>query len=103
MYLFIYFEVSFVLDFKTSLNNSLISSAALSRHYDTQASPTPLTWYAHQLPDWLSRLGAVCVLVVEIAVPLLMFFIPVRGLRINAFSILVGQACYMLHVLYDVS
>ncbi|XP_060759367.1 lipase maturation factor 2b [Neoarius graeffei] len=62
---------------------------ALSRHYDTQANPTPLAWYAYQLPDWLSRLGAVCILMVEIAVPLLMFFIPVRGLRINAFSILV--------------
>ncbi|KAG7320478.1 hypothetical protein KOW79_016331 [Hemibagrus wyckioides] len=60
---------------------------ALSRHYDTQASPTPLAWYAYQLPDWLSRLGAVCVLAAEIAVPLVMFFIPVRGLRINAFSI----------------
>ncbi|XP_026779548.3 lipase maturation factor 2b [Pangasianodon hypophthalmus] len=70
---------------------------ALSRHYDTQASPTPLAWYAHQLPDWLSRLGAVCVLAVEIAVPLLMFFIPVRGLRINAFSILVVlQLCNIL-------
>ncbi|XP_060745093.1 lipase maturation factor 2b [Tachysurus vachellii] len=61
---------------------------ALSRHYSTQESPTPLAWYAYQLPDWLSRLGAVCILAVEIAVPLLMFFIPVRGLRINAFSIL---------------
>ncbi|KAM9467486.1 lipase maturation factor 2b [Clarias gariepinus] len=62
---------------------------ALSRYYDTQASPTPLAWYIHQLPDWLSRLGAVCMLAEEIAVPLLMFFIPVRGLRINAFSITV--------------
>ncbi|KAI5093954.1 lipase maturation factor 2, partial [Silurus meridionalis] len=70
---------------------------ALSRYYDTQASPTPLAWYAYQLPNWLSRLGAVCILAVEIAVPLLMFFIPVRGLRINAFSILVVlQLCNIL-------
>lgn len=70
---------------------------ALSRHYDTQATPTPLAWYTHQLPDWLSRLGAVCMLAVEIAVPLLMFFIPVRGLRLSAFSILVVlQLCNIL-------
>ncbi|KAF4079810.1 hypothetical protein AMELA_G00182560 [Ameiurus melas] len=70
---------------------------ALGRHYDTQASPTPLAWYTHQLPDWLSRLGAVCTLAVEIAVPLLMFFIPVRGLRLSAFYILVVlQLCNIL-------
>lgn len=78
---------------RVSVGNSLIFCAALSRHYDTQASPTPLAWYAYQLPDWLSRLGAVCILAVEIGVPLLMFFIPVRGLRINAFCILVWHPC----------
>lgn len=72
--------------------------SALSRHFDTQASPTPLAWYAYQLPDWLSRLGAVCILAVEIGVPLLMFFVPVRGLRISGFSILVGYTRYMLQI-----
>uniref|UniRef100_A0A4W4EC40 Lipase maturation factor n=1 Tax=Electrophorus electricus TaxID=8005 RepID=A0A4W4EC40_ELEEL len=66
---------------------------ALSRYYETQASPTPLAWYAHQLPDWLSRLGAVCVMASEIAVPLLMFFAPVRGLRICGFYIQVWGVC----------
>ncbi|KAK1790365.1 hypothetical protein P4O66_014265 [Electrophorus voltai] len=70
---------------------------ALSRYYETQASPTPLAWYAHQLPDWLSRLGAVCVMASEIAVPLLMFFAPVRGLRICGFYIQVFlQLCLVL-------
>ncbi|KAG9280225.1 lipase maturation factor 2 [Astyanax mexicanus] len=70
---------------------------ALSRHFETQASPTPLAWYAHQLPDWLSRLGAVCIMAEEIAVPLLMFFAPIRGLRISAFYIQVShQLCLML-------
>ncbi|XP_036433515.1 lipase maturation factor 2b [Colossoma macropomum] len=70
---------------------------ALSRHYETQASPTPLAWYAHQLPDWLSKLGAVYVLTAEITVPLLMFFAPVRGLRIGAFYVQVFlQLCFIL-------
>ncbi|XP_017554407.1 lipase maturation factor 2b isoform X1 [Pygocentrus nattereri] len=70
---------------------------ALSRHFETQASPTPLAWYAHQLPDWLSKLGAVYILSAEITVPLLMFFAPVRGLRIGAFYIQVfHQLCFIL-------
>ncbi|XP_062851022.1 lipase maturation factor 2b [Trichomycterus rosablanca] len=70
---------------------------ALSRHYQTQESPTPLAWYAYQLPNWLLRLGAVGVLAVEISVPLLMFLIPVHGLRSGAFCIQVfTQLCAIL-------
>ncbi|XP_072529060.1 lipase maturation factor 2b [Salminus brasiliensis] len=70
---------------------------ALGRHYETQASPTPLAWYAHQLPDWLSKLGAVCIIEAEIVVPLLMFFAPIRSLRISAFYIQVFlQLCFIL-------
>ncbi|XP_066524489.1 lipase maturation factor 2b [Hoplias malabaricus] len=70
---------------------------ALGRHYVTQVSPTPLAWHAQQLPDWLSQLGAVFVLTAEISVPLLMFFAPIRGLRISAFYIQVFlQLCFIV-------
>ncbi|KAI4884343.1 hypothetical protein NFI96_015521 [Prochilodus magdalenae] len=70
---------------------------ALSRHYETQASPTPLAWYAHQLPRWVSKLGVVYVMAAEIAVPLLMFFASIRSLRIHAFYIQVFlQLCFIL-------
>ncbi|XP_076861371.1 lipase maturation factor 2b [Brachyhypopomus gauderio] len=70
---------------------------ALGRYFETQAGPTPLAWYAHQLPDWLSRLGAVFIMTSEIAVPLVMFFAPFRGLRISGFYIQVLlQLCLLL-------
>ncbi|KAG5846076.1 hypothetical protein ANANG_G00145890 [Anguilla anguilla] len=57
---------------------------ALTYHYETQCIPTPLAWYAHQLPVWLQKLSVVGTFVIEIAVPFL-FFSPVRCLRLGAF------------------
>ncbi|XP_034032495.1 lipase maturation factor 2a [Thalassophryne amazonica] len=57
---------------------------ALTYHYETQCIPTPLAWFAHQLPVWLQKLGVVATFVIEIPVPLL-FFSPLRRLRLGAF------------------
>ncbi|XP_011689704.1 PREDICTED: lipase maturation factor 2-like isoform X1 [Wasmannia auropunctata] len=57
---------------------------ALSIHFESQCIPTPLAWYAHHLPTWLLRLSTVSVNVIEMAVPLLFFF-PIRNVRIIAF------------------
>ena len=49
-----------------------------------QCIPTPLAWWAHQLPEWFLKLGVVATFVYEIPVPL-MFFSPVRSQRVFAF------------------
>lgn len=57
---------------------------ALSYHFQGQCIPTPLSWYAHQLPAWLLQLGVVGTLLIEIPIPFLIFS-PVRSLRIFTF------------------
>ncbi|XP_062317677.1 lipase maturation factor 2a isoform X1 [Osmerus eperlanus] len=57
---------------------------ALTYHYETQCIPTPLAWYAHQLPVWWHKLSVVGTFVIEIAAPFL-FLCPLRRLRLGAF------------------
>uniref|UniRef100_A0A3P9I5G7 Lipase maturation factor n=1 Tax=Oryzias latipes TaxID=8090 RepID=A0A3P9I5G7_ORYLA len=57
---------------------------ALTYHYETQCIPTPLAWFAHQLPVWWQKLSVVGTFVIEIAVPVL-FFSPLRRLKLGAF------------------
>ncbi|XP_016308495.1 lipase maturation factor 2-like [Sinocyclocheilus anshuiensis] len=57
---------------------------ALTYHYETQSIPTPLAWFAHQLPVWFQKLSVVGMFVIEIAVPF-MFFSPIRRHRLVAF------------------
>uniref|UniRef100_H2ULX2 Lipase maturation factor n=1 Tax=Takifugu rubripes TaxID=31033 RepID=H2ULX2_TAKRU len=57
---------------------------ALTYHYETQCIPTPLAWFAHQLPVWWQKLSVVGTFMIEIPVPLL-FFSPVRRLRLGSF------------------
>ncbi|KAG7275315.1 hypothetical protein CRUP_015253 [Coryphaenoides rupestris] len=60
--------------------------SAVSHMLESQASPTPLAWWAAQLPAWVLRLATVGVLVSQVMVPLL-YFAPVRCLRLGAFYI----------------
>jgi hypothetical protein len=53
---------------------------ALSYHYETQPLPTPVAWYAHQLPLLVQKISTLGVFMVELIVPFL-FFAP-RRLRI---------------------
>ncbi len=46
--------------------------SALDYYFETQPLPHAGAWYAHQLPDWLLRLGTAGTLVVEILVPFMM-------------------------------
>lgn len=57
---------------------------ALTYHYETQCIPTPLAWFAHQLPVWWQKLSVMGAFIIEIATPLL-FFSPLRRLRLGAF------------------
>ncbi|XP_063052611.1 lipase maturation factor 2a [Engraulis encrasicolus] len=57
---------------------------ALTYHYETQCIPTPLAWFAHQLPVWWQKLSVVGTFLIEIPVPFL-FFSPIRRHRLTAF------------------
>jgi predicted DCC family thiol-disulfide oxidoreductase YuxK len=56
---------------------------ALTLHYETQPLPTPLGWYAHQLPVWFQKASCAAMFVIELAVPFLIF-LP-RRVRFVAF------------------
>ena len=53
---------------------------ALNFHYETQPLPTPLSWYAHQLPESVQKISCAGVFAVEVIIPFL-FLMP-RRLRI---------------------
>ena len=61
---------------------------ALTFHYETQPLPTPLAWFAHQLPASLHRASCAGMLVIELLVPFLLF--GPRALRHNAAFLLVA-------------
>ncbi|MGE5154324.1 MAG: lipase maturation factor family protein, partial [Bdellovibrio bacteriovorus] len=46
---------------------------ALRHYFETQPLPHAGAWYAHQLPDWLLRLGTGGTLFVELVVPFFIF------------------------------
>lgn len=54
---------------------------ALDYHFETQCIPTPFSWWSHQFPKWILKLGVVGTYVIEIALPFL-FFAPIRKLRL---------------------
>jgi predicted DCC family thiol-disulfide oxidoreductase YuxK len=63
---------------------------ALTFHYETQPLPTPLAWYAQQLPVVVQKISVAGVFAVELAVPLL-FFMPRRPRIIGAWITLAFQ------------
>jgi predicted DCC family thiol-disulfide oxidoreductase YuxK len=46
---------------------------ALNYHYETQPLPTPLAWYAHQLPEWFQQLSVLSMFGIELLLPWLVF------------------------------
>ncbi len=66
------------------------SLSALQFHYETQPLPTPLAWYAHQLPAWFHELSAALMFGVELFVPFL-FFAPRRLRHAGALITIVVQ------------
>ena len=61
---------------------------ALEYHYWTQPLPTPVAWYAAQLPAWFQRMSVVGVLALELGIPFLIFT-PRRFRRIGT-GLIVG-------------
>lgn len=55
---------------------------ALTVHFQTQPIPTPLAWYAHQMPVALLKTACLFTLTIELAVPFLIF----GPRRIRAFA-----------------
>jgi hypothetical protein len=56
---------------------------ALRYHYETQPLPTPLAWYASQLPGWFQTASVAGVFLIELGVPFL-FLMPRRPRLIGA-------------------
>lgn len=48
---------------------------ALNYHFETQAFPNPLSWYMHQLPEFLKKLGVLITHFMLLVVPF-MYFLP---------------------------
>ncbi|RQW81777.1 MAG: hypothetical protein EHM62_04555, partial [Methylococcus sp.] len=46
---------------------------ALNHHFETQPLPSPLAWYAHHLPPGLLAAATVVVLIIELAIPFLVW------------------------------
>ena len=63
---------------------------ALQYHYWTQPLPTPIGWYAAQLPGWFQRVSVVGVFVIELGVPFLVLM-PRRLRRLGASLIIAFQ------------
>jgi predicted DCC family thiol-disulfide oxidoreductase YuxK len=63
---------------------------ALNYHYETQPLPTPLAWYAHQLPEWFQQLSVLSMFGIELVLPWLVF-LPRRLRFVAAWGFLVLQ------------
>jgi len=68
---------------------------ALNFHYETQPLPTPLSWYAHQLPESLQKISCAAVFGVELIVPFL-FLMPRRLRILGAWITIVFQIAIAL-------
>lgn len=49
------------------------SLTALTYHYRTQPIPTPIGWYAHQLPEWFQKCSVLVMFFIELVVPFFIF------------------------------
>lgn len=76
--------LTFMLKIRLSQNNIHFLILALESYFETQILPTPLSWYAHHLPKWILSLSMVYAHICEMVLPVL-FFAPVRSVRITAF------------------
>jgi lipase maturation factor 1 len=68
---------------------------ALNYHYYTQPLPTPLAWYAQQLPEWFQKFSVGSVFFIELIVPFLIFT-PRTLRRFAGFAIILLQVLIAL-------
>src|SRR5215469_2179621 len=69
--------------------------SALSYHFLTQPLPTPLAWYAAQLPPGMLRFATAATFVIELGLPWLIF-LPRRLRMCAAFGILLLQVSILI-------
>ena len=69
--------------------------SALSYYFQTEPLPTPLAWYAHHMPQAVLAASTAATLVIELALPLLIFC-PRRLRFVAAFGILLLQVVILL-------
>lgn len=55
------------------VHNTWESLTAMHFHYQTQPLPVWTSWYAAKLPSWFHQLSVVCVFVIELGLPLMLF------------------------------
>jgi hypothetical protein len=79
----------------TSGDEAWWNLSALRYHYETQPLPTPLAWWAHQLPAWFQSGSIIVMFAVELIAPFLLFG-PRRLRLIGVASILTLQALIAL-------
>jgi len=68
---------------------------ALDYHFWTQPLPTPLAWYAAQLPHWLLAGGTAAALIIEL-VAVVLIFLPRRPRMFAAVLVLLFQLAILL-------
>jgi predicted DCC family thiol-disulfide oxidoreductase YuxK len=68
---------------------------ALKYHFMSQPLPTPLAWYAAQLPPWMLAAGTAATLVIELVL-VFFIFLPRRPRALAAFAILAFQVLILL-------
>jgi predicted DCC family thiol-disulfide oxidoreductase YuxK len=73
---------------------------ALDYHFFTQPLPSPLAWYAAQLPHWLLAAGTAMALVIEL-VAVVLIFLPRRPRMLAAALVIPFQLCIMLTGSYN--
>jgi predicted DCC family thiol-disulfide oxidoreductase YuxK len=78
-----------------SRDPSWANFSALEFHYETQPLPTPLAWYAHQLPEWFQQLSVFTMLGIELILPCLVF-LPRRPRFVAAWGFIVLQVAIAL-------
>jgi len=69
--------------------------SALSYYFQTEPLPTPLAWYAHHLPQVILTASTAATLIIELALPFLIFF-PRRPRFVAAFGFLLLQVVILL-------
>jgi hypothetical protein len=61
---------------------------ALAFHYETQPLPTPIAWYAYQLPLWVQRVSTAATLAIELVAPFSM--LAPRRVRLSGAALMVA-------------
>jgi hypothetical protein len=74
---------------------------ALDYHYWTQPLPTPVGWYAAQLPSWFQAFTTACMFMIELAIPFLIFaprrlrhFAALSTISLELLIALTGNYCF---------